>query len=141
METKQLKLFCKPQKVSFKLQKIQMTTSKYDLEDRAFNFAADVRLFCKNLTKSLINMDDIKQVIRSSGSVGANYIEANEPLGAKDFKMRLKIARKEAKESRYWLKLIKISSEIEEVNKIEELIQEATELNKILSSIINKAKD
>ncbi len=117
-----------------------MTKPKYDLENRAFIFAADVRFFCKKLTKSIINIDDIKQVIRSSGSIGANYIEANEPLGVKDFKMRLKIARKEAKETKYWLKLIKTSSEIEDTETIDKLIREADELNKILSSIINKAK-
>ncbi len=66
----------------------------YDLEDRTFNFAANIRLFCKSLTTPIINIDDIKQVIPSSGSIGANYIEANEPLGTKDFKMRLKIGRK-----------------------------------------------
>ncbi|GAA4272885.1 four helix bundle protein [Aquimarina gracilis] len=89
-----------------------MLKQKYDLQDRTFNFALDVRHFCKNLETSLINSSDIKQVVRSSGSIGANYIEANESLGPEDFKMRLKIARKEA-----------------------------MELNKILSSIINKTKD
>ena len=58
---------------------------KYDFEERTFQFA---------------NVEDGKQLIRSSGSVGANYIEANEKLGDKDFVFRLKIARKEAKESR-----------------------------------------
>ncbi len=76
---------------------------KYDLEDRTFNFAKSVRALVKKLTKTIGNIEDGKQVIRSSGSVGANYIEANESLSKKDFVMRIKICRKEAKESRYWL--------------------------------------
>ncbi len=86
-----------------------MNSSKqYDLEDRTFEFARDVRAFVKVLPKTLSNIEDGKQLIRSSGSVGANYIEANESLSKKDFIMRIKISRKEAKESQYWLKLIDI---------------------------------
>ena len=81
-----------------------MTNSKpYDLEERTLAFAKAVRAFVKDLPNNLANMEDGKQLVRSSGSVGANYIEANESLGKKDFKMRIKICRKEAKESRYWL--------------------------------------
>ena len=79
---------------------------QYDLEDRTFEFAKKVRWFAKQLPKTVANMEDIKQVVRSSGSVGANYIEANESLSKKDFLMRVKICRKEGKESRYWLRLI-----------------------------------
>lgn len=82
------------------------TDRPYDLEERTFLFAKEVALFCKRLPKNVENIEYIKQVIRSSGSVGANYIEANESLGEKDFSLRLKISRKEAKESMYWLRLI-----------------------------------
>ena len=78
----------------------------YDLEERTFQFAKAVRLFVKQLPKTIANIEDSRQLIRSSGSVGANYIEANESLGKKDFLMRMRIARKEAKESAYWLRLI-----------------------------------
>jgi four helix bundle protein len=81
-------------------------TKQYDLEDRTFIFAKDVRVFAKQIPKTLANIEDIKQVVRASGSIGANYIEANESLSKKDFVMRIKICRKEAKESRYWLRLI-----------------------------------
>jgi len=77
----------------------------YDLEDRTRKFAINVRKFLKKLPKTVSNMENGKQVVRSSGSVGANYIEANEALSKKDFKMRIKISRKEAKESSYWLKI------------------------------------
>jgi four helix bundle protein len=81
-------------------------TTQYDLEDRTFDFANDVRAFVKRIPKTLANIEDSKQVVRASGSVGANYIEANESLSKKDFRMRIRICRKGAKESRYWLRLI-----------------------------------
>jgi len=71
----------------------------YDLEDRTFEFANRVRAFVKKLPKSIANIKDGKQLIRASGSVGANYMEANESLSKKNFIMRIKISRKEAKES------------------------------------------
>jgi four helix bundle protein len=86
--------------------KIQNNKRIYTLEERTYQFAKSVRIFCKELSKSLLNSDDIKQLIRSSGSIGANYVEANESLSKKDFLMRVKISRKEAKESIYWLRLI-----------------------------------
>src|SRR3989344_7935101 len=99
----------------------------YDLEERTFKFAKDVREFVKSLPKNLINIDDCKQLLRSSGSVGANYIEANESFSKKDFFMRTKISRKEAKESRYWLNLIETPSKELETDQ-QKLIKEATEL-------------
>ncbi len=83
-----------------------LNSKQYDLEDRTAKFAINVRDFVRKLPRTIANIEDGKQVIRSSGSVGANYIEANEALSKKDFLMRIKISRKEAKESMYWLKLI-----------------------------------
>jgi four helix bundle protein len=79
---------------------------QYDLEDRTFSFAKDVRAFARHIPRKIANIEDTKQVVRASGSVGANYIEANESLSKKDFLMGIKICRKEAKECRYWLQLI-----------------------------------
>jgi four helix bundle protein len=73
----------------------------YNLEVRTLLFAKECRLYVRSLPKTISNIEDCKQLVRSSGSVGANYIEANEKLGDKDFLYRLKIARKEAKESKY----------------------------------------
>ena len=73
----------------------------YDLEDRTLTFARTVRAFVKVLPRSVSNHEDARQVVQASGSIGANYIEANEALGKKDFLMRIKIFRKEAKESAY----------------------------------------
>jgi four helix bundle protein len=111
----------------------------YDLEERAFQFARDIRLFVKRLPRTIANIEDVRQLICSSGSVGANYIEANEALGKKDFLMRLRISRKEAKESRYWLRLLDTGDDATVDQQRVALIQEATELLKILSAIINKS--
>ena len=83
---------------------IPALTKVYNLEDRTFKFAKDIRTFISNLNRSVSNVEDIRQLVRSSGSIGANYIEANESLGKKDFLMKIRICRKEAKESIYWLK-------------------------------------
>ncbi len=112
----------------------------YDLEERTFMFAKEVRLFVKTLNKTIANIEDVKQVVRSSGSIAANYIEANESLSKKDFVFRVKISRKEAKESVLWLRLINETNSLNNKKVIEELIIEAGELKKILSAIIEKSK-
>lgn len=111
---------------------------KYDLEDRTLKFAKDVRNFVRLLPKSVANTEDIKQLVRSSGSIGANYIEANECLGKKDFIMRIRISRKEAKESKFWLELIDVGGKSDLDKTRIELRQEAVELMLILSSIMRK---
>ncbi len=111
----------------------------YDLEERTFQFAKRVRLFVKTLPKTIANYEDSKQLVRASGSVGANYREANEALSKKDFLMRMKISRKEAKESAYWLRLIHETNDLENCDEAVSLIQKAIELKKILSSIIAKS--
>ena len=111
----------------------------YDLEERTFQFAKRVRIFVKRLPRTTANIEDGKQVIRSSGSVGANYIEANEALSKKDFLMRIKISRKEAKESAYFLRLIQETNESAFEKEASELHNEAVELKKIFSAIINKS--
>lgn len=109
----------------------------YNLEERTYEFARDCRFLVRKLFKSISNIEDGKQLIRSSGSVGANYIEANEKLGDKDLKFRLKISRKEAKESKYWLRLLSDLND-DFGQEINALIKEAEELRKILSAIIIK---
>ena len=90
--------------------------------------------------KIIGNIEDGKQLIRASGSIGANYIEANESLGKKDFLLRIKTSRKEAKESRYWLRLVYVANSMN-MDKIRlELIQEATELMNIFGAIIRKSQ-
>lgn len=110
----------------------------YNLEERTFLFAKECRIYIRTLSKITSNIEDGKQLVRSSGSVGANYIEANEKLGDKDFLFRLKIARKEAKESKYWLRLLHELNP-QQNNISESLLFEVEELRKILSAIITKS--
>jgi four helix bundle protein len=110
----------------------------FDLEERTYTFARQVRGFIKKLPHTVANVEDGKQVIRSSGSVGANYIEANDSIGDKDKLMRIRICRKEAKESRFWLRLFdtEIDKELNEERMV--LINEAHELMLIFGSILKK---
>ncbi|HAL56726.1 MAG TPA: four helix bundle protein, partial [Bacteroidetes bacterium] len=98
---------------------------RYDLEERTEEFARRVGVFVEGLPKTLSNLEYGKQLIRASGSVGANYIEANEALSKKDFVMRIKICRKESKESCYWLRLVHCHEAAK--NEQQALIQEGTE--------------
>ncbi|MBN2087337.1 four helix bundle protein [Candidatus Peregrinibacteria bacterium] len=114
---------------------------QYDLELRTLNFTKRVIQFINLLPKTISNIEIIKQLVRSSGSVGANYIEANEALSKKDFIYRVKISKKESKESKYWLSLLTYNEQLTD-NSIEQryLVQEATELMKIFGAIIEKSK-
>src|SRR5262245_43421990 len=112
----------------------------FDLEERTYSFARSIRTFLSSLRPNESNYEDKKQLVRSSGSVAANYIEANEELGTKDFAMRRKITRKEAKESVLWLKLMKDNSTLDYHGRIDEFIQEGLELVRVFSSIIQKLK-
>lgn len=112
----------------------------YNLEERTFRFAIEVRAFLRKIKSNDLNRDDFRQVIRSSGSIGANYIEANAGMSKKDLLYRLRICRKEAKETNYWLKIILNSVEDENKEQIQLLIDESFELLKIFSSIIEKVK-
>lgn len=118
-----------------------LNSKPYDLEERTYQFAKSVSLFVKKLSKTISNIEYGKQGVRASGSVGVNYIEANEALSKKNFKMRVKICRKEAKEAAYWLRLI-VETNNDEVIKKEGmlLMKEAVELKKIFSAIIENSQ-
>jgi len=112
-----------------------------DLGKRTFKFALNVRSFIRTLENDRLLEDDFVQLIRSSGSVGANYIEANESLSRKDFIYRIKICLKEAKESSYWLRLIKKINNLENNETIKALILESGELVRIFSSIAKNSQN
>ena len=111
---------------------------KYDLEGRCLTFAKRVNTYVRNLPRDIPNIENGKQLVRSAGSIGANYIEANESLSRKDFAMRIKISRKEARESEFWLELTEPLKEFEREKP--SLLQESTELRKIFGSILEKTK-
>jgi four helix bundle protein len=115
-------------------------SKQYDLEDKTFKFAQEVRKFVKKLPKTLANIEDSRQLVDASGSVGATYIEANEALGKKDFLMRIRISRKEAKESAYWLRLVDTNNDTSLENERISLTREAIELMNIFGAILRKSE-
>lgn len=113
-------------------------SKQYDLGERTFQFAKKTIAYVNELPKTISNIEIGRQLIRASGSTGANYIEAEEALSKKDFIMRIKISRKEAKESNYWLKLSEPKDN--QLSRQGELSQEAIELTKIFGSIVVKSE-
>jgi len=116
------------------------TSQRQDSGKRTFIFARNVRLFVQKLPKNTCIFEDSKQLVHASGSVGANYIEANEALSYKDKKYRINICRKEAKETVYWLKLIRISTPDHSLETWNTLHKEAQELLLIFSKISQQYK-
>lgn len=116
------------------------TEKPYDLEERTYAFALETRLFLKNHRWDPVSWPDIKQLLRSSGSVAANYVEALEAISPDDRIYRLRISKKEARESGLWLSLIRDSNPIDETihKNLEDLIAETKELVKILVTLIRK---
>lgn len=117
------------------MQKQEKQSKVFDLEERTTKFAVGVVGLCRTLPKDSINSRLTGQVVGSAGSVGANYREANDALGKKDFILRAKISRKEAKETIHWLEIIKEANP-EFTVEIDILRREAIELKNILSAII-----
>ena len=122
--------------------KVNEKQGKYfNLEDRTLKFAKDTLAFLKKVNRGIENQEFIKQLARSSSSVGANYIEANNYLGKKDFAHRIGICKKEAKESGYWLKLIDFDEKNEALAKSHSfLLNETGELVLIFAAILRKVK-
>ena len=111
----------------------------FDLEDRTYRFALRVRLLLRKIPRTISNEEDGRQLIRSSGSVAANYIEANENLGDRDFLYRIKLCRKESKESRFWLSLLQIDETASFASERIALTNEADELMKIFAAIFRNS--
>ena len=111
---------------------------EHPLEERCHQFGKRIRSYCRKLKKDLANIEDIKQLVKASGSVGANYIEANENVGKGDLKYRIKVCRKESKESMHFLGFIELFGNEDLEKERNALIDEATQLRKIFSSMIKK---
>ena len=121
--------------------KLENQDKVYDLEERTALFAERVRNFCLKLPKNAANAVYIPQLLRAGSSPGANYIEANESIGDKDFKMKIKTCRRESKESGYWLRLIITDGSQEQENERVYLRQEAKEFVLIFNAILKKRGD
>ncbi len=109
-----------------------------DLGSRTERFAREVRVFVKTLPRTVSNREDVKQLVRASGSVPANYIEADDALGPKDKLMKFRICRKEAKESRLWLSLVDVGDQAEVEVERGRLVDESKQFVAIFSAIIQK---
>jgi four helix bundle protein len=115
-----------------------MAENPKDLEERTAVFAQEVRAFVRALPRTISNIEDVKQLVRASGSVGANCIEANESLGNKDRVMKFRISRKEAKECQLWLRLVDVGGNPGLDDQRKGLRQETHELKLIFTAIIKK---
>ncbi len=127
----------------YRMPKLQTKMAKnqdkpYDLEERTLEFAKEIIRLCKKFPKDVINIELVRQLVRSAGSVGANYREANEALSKKDFVHKMKITRKECKESSYWLELLKETNQ-RFTEEIDSSIRESQELRNIFTSILDKS--
>ena len=118
-----------------------MTDSKfaYDLEERTFLFSKQAIIFCKSISQTTVSRPIINQLVKSATSIGANYIEANGASSKKDFRNKIFIAKKEAKETSYWLRLaVEISHSHSEIAVLQ---QECHELILIFQKITSSLKD
>lgn len=105
------------------------------LEERTLFFARDMRFFVKHLPQSPALYNDSSQILRASGSIGANYLEAKEGLSKKDFLYRIRICRKEAKEARYWLLLLQPFVSNPQQRDYSQLLEESDQLIRIFTAI------
>jgi four helix bundle protein len=112
----------------------------FDLKERSPLFAQNVRALLKMLPRTIGNVEDGRQLVRASGSVGANYIEANDALSKKDFLLRAKVRRREARESRFFLRLLDVRERAEAERCRQALVAEVGELMSILSAMIRNAE-
>lgn len=115
-----------------------MANRSNELVQRTFNFAQRVRRFVNHLPRSISNYEDAKQAVRASGSVAANYLEAQEGVSRKDFFYRIKVCRKESRESGFWLRLLEVGMEPGLSEERDWLVVEADEIKRIFAAIAGK---
>lgn len=120
---------------------VQNTNDKkvYDLEERTALFGEDVIDFAKMLPRDLINDELVKQFVRSGTSIGANYMEADAAESKKDFRHKIALCKKEAKETKHWIRMI-AKANPNRKKECKQLWQEAQELTLIFSKIIKSSK-
>jgi four helix bundle protein len=114
-------------------------TKKYDLEERTACFGEAIIDFAKRLPKGLVNDPLIRQLVRSGTSIGANYMEADGAESKRDFQHKIAICKKEAKETKHWLRMI-VKANPDSRDHCDKLSQEAQELTLIFSSILRPRK-
>lgn len=106
----------------------------YDLEERTARFGEDTIVFVKDIERNVINLPLISQIVRSATSIGANYMEANQASSKKDFRNKIHISRKEANETKHWLRMISKANPDKKAD-CKKLWKEAHELTLIFAKI------
>jgi len=114
-------------------------SNKYDLEDRTARFGESVIMFCKGLEQNTISKPLISQLVRSSTSIGANYMEANGASSKKDFQNKIAICKKESQETKHWLRMMAVTFP-ERKEETRELWKECQQLTMIFQKIISSLK-
>lgn len=112
---------------------------KYDLEERTAKFGEAIIKFTKKIPENLATKSLILQLIKAGTSIGANYCEADDAESKKDFKHKIGICKKEARETKYWLRMIVVAVPALK-EEAEKLRQESKELNLIFNAIIHSIK-
>jgi four helix bundle protein len=117
--------------------------NKYDLEERTAKLGESVIMFCRTLEQNVITKPLINQLIRSSTSIGANYMEANGASSKRDFKNKIYICKKESQETKHWLRMLKscFPDRVLNINDIWEETQELTLIFQKIISTMNKSKN
>lgn len=111
------------------------TPENYNLEERTLKFGEEMIIFVNKLPANKVNNELVGQMIRSATSIGANYCEANGASSKKDFRNKICICKKEAKETKYWIQLISVANP-DQKDKCRKLWKEAQELTLIFSKIV-----
>jgi len=114
--------------------------TKYNLESRTAEFGEKCILLCKKITQDTITKPLISHLVRSSTSVGANYMEANGASSKKDFKNKIHICKKEVQESKHWLHMISVAVS-DSTEEARQLWKEAQELTLIFGKIISTLRN
>ncbi len=114
----------------------QFSNKEYDLEERTAKFGEAVIVFCRSITEDSIIKPLINQLVRSSTSIGANYMEANGASSKTDFRNKIFICKKEAQETKHWLRMLSVSLPAKK-ERLRELWKESQELTMIFQKITN----
>jgi|SRR3989344_6078498 len=115
-------------------------TRTYDLEERTAKFGESVIHLCKSITQDSITKPVINQLVRSGTSIGANYMEANGASSKKDFVNKIFICKKEAQETKHWLRMLSHST-VQKPGDIQKLWKECQELTLIFQKISSSARN
>ncbi len=116
-----------------------MSKNKYDLEERTAKFGEEIIKFAKRISENSVTKSLIIQLVKAGTSIGANYCEVDDAESKKDFNHKIGICKKEARETKHWLRMIVVAVP-DSKNEARKLWQEAKELNLIFNSIVNKLK-